>query len=154
MKQIGTCIITLSSLSRSRYLPGGGEPWTNCFLHNLTELLCLFFVLFTYRTRTCSPFARYPQFPVQIGSTARSTLHFSGQTRMGPVLLQSRMHYFPFFLSNNYKDEEKKKDEIIAMLGDYVGVSWTCRPTAQEPAGVHRDESHRSESGTAHFSCE
>lgn len=38
-------------------------------------------------------------------------------------------------------------------LGESTGVPRARRPPAQEPTGVHRDESHRSELGTAHTSC-
>lgn len=43
---------------------GEGNHELICFLHNLTERVFVLFVLFTSRTRTCSPFAGHSQFPV------------------------------------------------------------------------------------------
>ena len=56
--------------------------------HQLQKLMRVF-LWGGNRARTRSPLARHSQLPLQARSTARSAVHLPGQTRMGPVLLQS-----------------------------------------------------------------
>ena len=77
----------------------------------------------TNRRRSAGPpLPGYPQFPVQARAAAGAALHLPRQARLGAVLLQDRAQ----------------------------GGPHRARP--QEPAGLHRHEPHRPQSG-ARYSC-